>query len=653
MKKISALLLSLVLVICLFTGCSQKGSTSQTDDSGKKALIGVCTPSMSQSIYVLIGDAMKKTFSDCDVQIASCDDNVSTQIQQINNFVLQGAAMLVIMPTQIEALTDAITKAHDAGCKIVIDGSTGDGSALDGKYDTCTVSDEYLIGTYVAMIAKNWAESHMDANGDWEACFLTSNLNVDTVRRSDGIKSILNEYLKNTDGKYVDTMGNVVNDAHKVANPAYSKLVADHYKGAEVEQDMAVSNYTTVTNLMTKNPKARLFICYNSLASTQGGQYIVDKYPSQLDEFGFFSAGVMGDEPNYMVGSVSKTDGTLSVFRGACQFGGGDVAGGLADLCHSVLYGTAGKDYAVKTPQGIGAWWAVDTKWSGDGKAALAYFDVVNAVTVQAFEPIKALTDANTHIYWDSANGFNKDAQAAVASAPAAASSAPADASPATSPAAWAKGPISEGKYTYDEVTPYGFTVNWTVVLNKDSNYSINEKNPQMGDSTYEGSTWKDNGDGTFTTGPMNGDKRPMAAFFSTDGSCTWGNVGDGTVVGIDATAAAASAASAPVPSSAATAIEGGKAYSCDFKGAMGTDKLEIDLLNDGTCKFFLPGSTMVKDVYAGTYTVKDGLVYIKGLKNVDASSSYVIPGLWSFIDAKTGDCSIKIDDVGGTFTPA
>lgn len=554
MKKTLAIVLSIVMVLALFAGCGGSGTesgntsadTQTTAADGKQPLVGVCMQSMSQSIYVLEAEALEETLSDCDVQIASCDDDVSTQIQQINNFALLGADMIIIMPTEIEALTDAIQNAHDAGCKILINGSTGDSGALDGYYDTCTVSDEYLIGATVGMVAGKWAEQHLDPDGDWEVAFLICTLSDDTINRSNGLKSVLNEYLTNAAGEYVDAMGNVVDEADKVPNPNYSELIASHFKGMEVEQDMAQSNYTTISNVMTQDAKARLFLCYNSLASTEGGQYIVDNYPNELEEFGFFSAGVMGSEADYMVGSLGYGDGTLSVFRGSCEFGGGDVAGELAKLAYNVMYGEAGVDYAVQTAQGIGQWWSVDADWSGDGIAYLANKDIVNAATVQDFDPIAELKNTETTIYWNSDTGYNKEAveERSAGSGEPAASAEPVEYD-------LAEGPVEPGVYTCDELTPFNFIVNWTVTLNGDGTYEILEGNPQMGDKTYTGDTWTDNGDGTFTTGPMNEDYRPLAGWFDADGTGHWGNLGDGTVVGLeDGSSSAASGEASAEPAS-------------------------------------------------------------------------------------------------------
>lgn len=643
MKRAIGLLLSVLMLLCLFSGCGAETTETTTNPaeeavaSGDKPLVGLCLQSMSQSIYVLMAEAMEETLADCDVQIASCDDDVSTQIQQINNFALLGADMIVICPTEIEALTDAIQNAYESGCKILINGSTGDSGALEGYYNSCTVSDEYLIGATVGMVAKKWAEAHMAADGDWEVVFLSCTLSDDTINRSKGLQTVLNEYLVNVDGEYVDAMGNVVSEADKVENPSYSKLIADHYHGVEIEQDMAVSNVTTISNVMTQYPNARLFICYNSLASTEGGQYIVDNYAEELDEFGFFSAGVMGSEPDYLVGSLGY-EGTESVFRGAAEFGGGDVAGELAQLAYNVMYGEAGVDYAVQTPQGIGQWWSVDADWSGDGVAYLANCDIVNAVTVQDFDPIADLTKDTTTIYWDSENGYNEAAVAEEEPAEIVEEAAPAY--------ELVTEPITAGEYKCDELTPYDFYVYWTITLNDDGTYSIFEENSAMGNSTYTGSEWTDNGDGTLTTGAMDGDARPMAGWFDADGVGTWGNLGGGMLVGIEGESASASGEA----SGEAAAADGGYLY--EFDGLGGKETMQIVLRDDGVCHMDLPGNTMILDEYEGAWTREGDTVTITGFANVDSTSPYAVPGLWSWIDSTTGDCVITVDDAAMTFAP-
>ncbi|MGN0762710.1 MAG: hypothetical protein ACI4MK_04950, partial [Aristaeellaceae bacterium] len=105
MKKLVSLVLVMALVLSMMIMPASAESSK---------LIGVCMQNMSSSISVLEADALKAMFEPLGytVQIASADDNVSTQMQQVNTFVLQGAEMLVILPCQIETLEDSLIDAR-------------------------------------------------------------------------------------------------------------------------------------------------------------------------------------------------------------------------------------------------------------------------------------------------------------------------------------------------------------------------------------------------------------------------------------------------------------------------------------------------------------------------------------------------------------
>ena len=487
MKKILAFLMAAAMLLTL---CACGGQTaapvagSAPEDPGvpaaeEKGLIGFCSVSLSESIYVLEEEALKEIFDGkADVQAVSCDNDSAMQISQIKTFITMGADLIIINPTDIDALSDAIKEAHEAGVKVYINGATSD-SLGEEYYDCCSVSDEYLCGAYVAMIAKNWIESHadmLDATGDWELAFLESSLSEETLKRGYGEKSLIEPYLKDWEGNYVDASGNVVDEAGKVENPAYCELAAQHYKGVSVEQDQA-NGGLNVASILTTNPNTRVFVAYNSLASTQGGQYIVDNYGEQCSEFAFFSAGVMGNEADYIVGSVSATDGvTPSVMRGACQFGvsaaGGEVADSVARTAYAIMYGEEGVDYFKKNPDGIAAWWAVDEAW-GSGTASVAHFNILSGATVQAFDPIAALSDANTVTYWNSKDGFIPEAEDEAPSAEAPAAETPTAAGEA---------------FTFSENNGF-MDIDWTLTLAEDGSYTLTEVNQMFPDGmSYTGS---------------------------------------------------------------------------------------------------------------------------------------------------------------------
>ena len=602
MKKLLAIILSVAMLLSLAACGGGAAEAPAAGEAGGEAsgeelgLVGFCSVSLSESIYVLTQEALENIFEGkATVQTVSCDNDAATQISQIKTFVTMGADMIIINPTDIDALSDAIIEAHNAGVKVYINGATSK-SLSEEYYDCCTVSNEYLIGAYVALIAKNWIEAHADeltaANPDWEVAFLESSLSEETLERSAGERAILEPYLKDYEGNYIDVSGNIVDEANKVENPAYCKIAADRYKGVIVEQDQT-NGGLNVANILTTNPNTRVFIAYNSLASTQGGQYIVDNYPDQIDEFAFFSSGVMGNEADYMVGAVSDTDGvTPSVMRGACQFGvsaaGGEVADSVANTAYAIMYGTEGVDYVKNNIDGIAAWWTVDEEW-GNGTASVAHFNILSGATVQAFDPIAALTDANTVTYWNSKDGFVENAAAE-------------EEAPVEEPAA----EVVPGVYTYD-YEGMGGTETAEITLNDDGTAKFWLPGNGMITDVYQG-TWT-----------REGNVVTIKAFTNVDPASPYpipglwdfidGTTGDSVITVNDATGKFV-----PGAAPSAAAVSAGE-YTFMETTPFGEMKWVVTLNEDGTARFGQPenesmGNPMWDAVWTdngdGTFTTSE-----------------------------------------------
>ncbi len=642
MKRVLALTLSMLMLLCLFAGCGG-GETAeapaaevQTEAAGEELdLVGFASVSMSESIYVLEEEALKEIFEGkAEVQTVSCDQDAATQIQQIKNFALMGADLIVINPTDVDALADAIKEAHDKGCKIYINGATSD-SLSEEYYECCTVSDEYLCGAYIAMIAKNWIEAHADelsaANPDWELAFLESSLADETLKRTYGMESIVEPYLKDWEGNYVDVNGVIVDEANKVENPAYSQIAADHFAGVKVEQDQ-MNGGLNVANILTTNPNTRVFLAYNSLASTQGGQYIVDNYADQLDEFAFFSGGVMGNEADYIVGSVSD-EGVLSVMRGAVQFGvsaaGDSVADSVANTAYAILYGEEGVDYFKKNPDGIAAWWAVDEGWSPEGVASVAHFNILSGATVQAFDPIAALEDENTVFYWNSKDGFVEAATGAAAEGEAS-DEASAEAVVIVGGGA----PVAAGEYSYMETTPFGEML-WVVTLNEDGTAVVAQPdNATMGNPTWT-AVWTDNGDGTFTTAECQGDGPQIATFWENN-SILWLALNGNNAVPVKSEDYAADVEEFGVPMP-----EGMYAYSETNAFGMAIDWTLL-LNDDGTYVLSEVNDIVGQMSYDGTAYTQDG-------DTVVCEAMVSGPAVFDWADPAGFTVTLNGD---GTFTP-
>lgn len=513
MKKYLVILVSLLMISAMLflAGCGTavtETPVENTTPTEGKPLIGLSVPSMI-SLYDLTGQALKAKFPDYDIQIVSADDNVSNQVQQIQNFTTMGAKMIIIAPTEIEAIADALIAARKAGVKVVISGATA--AISDEAYDAVTGSDEYLIGTYVALLAKKWAEEKL-AGQKFDTIMLSFTANDDAIARSNGVKSIIDPYLKNRDGEYVDVNGNVVDEASKVANPAYSELVATAGEFFEYEVGPGGDALATAATAFLEHPNTKLVLCYMSLNATAVSQYIIDNKPeAEWGNYGVFGGGVIGDESNYLIGSVSETAGTRSVLRGAVSFGGDDVAGGITDLAASVLTGTEGVDYQKITPSAIGVWFTREAEFTFPAK--VCSFSVANQPTVLDFNIIEKLNDPTTTVQWQEGEETP-------------AGEAPAGKAPAVTEITMGE-PVDAAaiigkEFTFVEDVPqFNMKVPFKLVLNADGSYTITEENPNMGQKVYKGSTYTY--DGTYIlTGPIEEGGKPIAGWFEADGSCYW-----------------------------------------------------------------------------------------------------------------------------------
>ena len=626
MKKLISLLLVLVLVAGCFAGCS--GGKEQSEGS---KLIGVCMQNKSSSIAVLQEEALIEMFEPLgyDVQVVSADDSAATQRSQVENFILLNAEMLVILPCEISTLEDSLTQAREKGIKVVISGGTG--TISEDAYDAVSCDDEFMVGMYVASVAKTWIEGHMDPAGDWEVHFLSSTLSEDSITRCQGEAMILEPYLKNVKGEYVNLMGEVVSEADRIENPVYCEMVASRvssYEACSTQMSMS-DNRGVVSGVLTEHPKVRVFIAYNSLASTAGSVYITDTYDrEEAAEFAFFSGGVMGDEYEYLIGSVADDAGTYSCFRGACQFGGGDAAATLANLCNAVLFGEAGVDYGKKNPNSIGLYFPIDGKLNG-GVDALVCFDSPSYISAYTYDEILAHEGLMT--YWDSANGYNKNMQETPETPIV---TEPADAEQ-----------LSGSAYTYEYDGMVGKETA-QIVLKEDGTCEFSLPGNAMLSDVYAG-TYTREGDVVNIKALTNVD---TSSAYTIPGLWEWidSATGDAVITVHEDGTFIPGAEEVPAGSDEPAASG---SYTYTFSGMMGEETAQIDLAADGTCQFFLPGNPMITDVYAGTYTREGNVVTITGLTNVDTTSSYTTPGLWDWI--VDGNATVTVDDAALTFTPA
>lgn len=325
------------------TGSTATGSTSAAADSTsvttkeESGIIAVCLPMMDNPLMTSIVDAVKAAFPDKEVQVSSADNDANMQASQLQNYTTMGVDELVVMPVEASSVEGVLTDAVNAGIKVVVAGT----KPADGAYTAMANVNQFMTGSYCAQMAKLWVDANYPdaAEGSIECAVLGSSLNEDSAQKTKGLYQFQEPYLKNVEGEYIDSSGNVVEEADRVENPAYCpklKLVA------ETDAEMFQAGQTAMQNILTTNSNVRVVIAYAADGACGASQAIMDAGFSadELAAFGAFGTGAMEPEMEVLKASANGE----GVLRGLVSFGGTDLPGDLARLAKNVMEGNFEKD---------------------------------------------------------------------------------------------------------------------------------------------------------------------------------------------------------------------------------------------------------------------------------------------------------------------
>lgn len=329
MKKLISMML--VVVLAILTACTaapaETAVPEQPAASAAKPVIAVCLPALDNPLMLAIQDTFVKGFgADYDVQVSSADGNANTQATQVENYTAMKVKLLTVMAVEATSLVPKLIEARQAGVTVLVIG--GDPGNPD-SYDSVMMMNQYLSGYYQAYMAKQWVdENYADApDGSVETVIFESTLNPEATNRSNGIKMITEPYMKNVNGDYIDSDGNVVDQAKAAPNPAYSAKVK---VVQTVQAEMFQAGQTAMQNVLTTNPNVKLVLAYAGDGGMGASQAMMDEYAKgsgvsaidDLNNVAVFGVGMIGAEGPAVLDSASNK----SVFRGTIRFGGDLVA---------------------------------------------------------------------------------------------------------------------------------------------------------------------------------------------------------------------------------------------------------------------------------------------------------------------------------------
>ena len=122
MRKIFAIV-AIGAVALTMTGCGRSTDTTTTGDiaSGTKGTIGVAMPTKTSQRWIKDGDAMKAQLEAAGykVNLVYANDDIPTQVTQVNDMVTKKNQVLVVASIDGTALAGALKQAKDAGIPVI------------------------------------------------------------------------------------------------------------------------------------------------------------------------------------------------------------------------------------------------------------------------------------------------------------------------------------------------------------------------------------------------------------------------------------------------------------------------------------------------------------------------------------------------------
>ena len=122
MKKLIALIMVLALALSLVACGGGSGGSTSDNSSDESVLIGVSMPTQSLQRWNQDGENMKAKLEEAgykvDLQYGG-DNDIPTQVNQIENMISQGCKVLVIAAIDGSSLTEVLKQAKEQNIPVI------------------------------------------------------------------------------------------------------------------------------------------------------------------------------------------------------------------------------------------------------------------------------------------------------------------------------------------------------------------------------------------------------------------------------------------------------------------------------------------------------------------------------------------------------
>lgn len=249
-KKIVSILLCVTMVAAMAVGCGSKdgGSDSKSesgDSKDKKYKVGITIQSLSNAYWAGVMGKLEEQLKDkgWDYTLIDCEDNSATQVSQIENFITSGCDLIMVHPSDAEAVENICKEALDADIKVMCWDDTMENTTANW------VLDNTELGKEIGKTAAEFINDKFTADDKAQVTVIGYPSTKVLKERADGIKEGLKENCK---------------DNYEVI--------------AEVDGLEAPEAQSNVESVLSAHPDANVFVGVGAGAMIGSNEALLQKY---------------------------------------------------------------------------------------------------------------------------------------------------------------------------------------------------------------------------------------------------------------------------------------------------------------------------------------------------------------------------------------
>ncbi len=252
MKKLLTVLAIAALVV---TPMFAQGSGEKESDGTYR--VGVSIQSLENSYWAGVFGEVEKQMDEkgWNYTILGCNDNSATQIQQIENFITNDVDLIMVHPSDPNALEDYLATARKAGIKVM---------CWDDKMENTDVNwvlDNTELGNAIGSTAGEFINQHYSTSNPAQVAIINYPQTPILVERENGIMAGLKEVAG---GKY--------------------KIVAQQ-PGLDASKALSA-----MESVLQANPDVRVVCTIGAGGDIGANEAFMTKYKTIPEDMGIFSA---------------------------------------------------------------------------------------------------------------------------------------------------------------------------------------------------------------------------------------------------------------------------------------------------------------------------------------------------------------------------